>query len=307
VLTDLPELAELTELTTERVKALLPLRPQDSNKAMFGNVLNVSGSLLYRGAASLSSVSALRIGAGYVTLACTPVVASSVASIVPDIVIFPLRSRNGAIAGGEFRAIAKILPKYRVLLVGCGLSGPAGIDRNLKFFFKGLMGSATDTLGAVPVRATIIDADGLNVLSELSGIKLPQHTILTPHPKELSRLMKISVDEVLSDRVASAVRAARKFGATVILKGHRTIVTDGERTFVNTTGNSALAKAGTGDVLAGMTAGLCAQGLSTLDASCLAAYLHGKAGELASADSTEYGVLASDLPSYIPLALKFLV
>jgi len=303
VLTEPTKPAELSvpiELTRERVKALLPLRPQDSNKATFGNVLNVSGSLLYRGAASLSSVSALRVGAGYVTLACTSVVASSVASIIPDIVIFPLRSRNGAIAGGEFRALAKILPKYRVLLVGCGLSGPWGIDRNLKIFFRGLMGSD-------PVRATIIDADGLNVLSELPDITLPPHTILTPHPKELSRLMKISVEEILSDRATNAGKAARKFGATVVLKGYRTVVTDGERTFVNTTGNSALAKAGTGDVLAGMTAGLCAQGLSPLDASCLAVYLHGMAGELASADKTEYGLLASDLPSYIPRALKSLL
>jgi NAD(P)H-hydrate epimerase len=214
--------------------------------------------------------------------------------------------------------LAKVLPKYRVLLVGCGLSGPAGIDRNLKAFIRGLLGSLTgpdcaaatsasastsSSASALPA-ATIIDADGLNVLSELPEIALPLNTILTPHPKELSRLMNCSLNEILSDRVGSAVRSARKFGATVILKGHRTVVTDGERVFVNTTGNSSLAKAGTGDVLTGMTAGLSAQGLSTLDASCLAVYLHGLAGELASADKTEYGVLASDIPSYIPLALK---
>lgn len=299
---ELPAPEEVTELTAERVKALLPNRPQNSSKATFGNVLNISGSVSYRGAAYLSSVSALRVGAGYVTLACIEPVASSIAALVPDIVIFPLRSRYGAIAGGEYRAIAKILHKYRVLLVGCGLSGPMGIDRNLKVFFRGLLG--TVPVREDSVRATIIDADGLNVLSEFTKIKLPPHTVLTPHPKELSRLLKITTEEIQANRVPSAEFAARKFGATVVLKGHRTVVTDGKNTFINVTGNSGLAKAGTGDVLAGMIAGLCAQGLSTLNASCLAAYLHGKAGEFASADKTEYGVLASDLQSYIPLALK---
>ena len=296
MLTDLKGLAELTRTYA---KTLLPNRPQDSSKATFGNVLNVSGSVLYRGAAYLSSVSALRSGAGYVTLACIEPVASSVASATPDIVIFPLNSRTGAIARGQYRTIAAMLPKYRVLLVGCGLSGPTGIDLNLKVFLRGLLGSDPNS--------TVIDADGLNILSELPEIKLPPHTVLTPHPKELSRLLKITTEEIQANRVVSAEFAARNFGATIVLKGHRTIVTDGKNTYVNTTGNSSLAKAGSGDVLAGMIAGFCAQGLSTLDASCLAVYLHGKAGELASMDKTEYGVLASDLLAYIPLALKSLL
>jgi NAD(P)H-hydrate epimerase len=121
----------------------------------------------------------------------------------------------------------------------------------------------------------VLDADGLNFLSALQPLALPCRLIITPHPKELSRLLGLSVEEIQADRAASAERAAKKYGAVVVLKGHRTVVTDGARTFVNTTGILRLAKAGSGDALTGAIVGLAAQGLSVIDAACLGVWLHG--------------------------------
>jgi hydroxyethylthiazole kinase-like uncharacterized protein yjeF len=149
----------------------------------------------------------------------------------------------------------------------------------------------------------VLDADGLNLLADLQPLALPRALVMTPHEKELARLLKVSPETVHADRAGYAERAARKYSAVVVLKGMGTVITDGERGFVNPTGNSALAKAGSGDALTGMIAGFLAQGLSPLDAACVAVYLHGLAGELAAKELTEYGVLASDLRAFVPRAI----
>lgn len=291
----------MKELTRDYVKGLLPERMEDSNKATFGSVLNVSGSVNYRGAACLSSLSALKVGAGYVTLACLEIVASCVTSFSPDIVIIPLLSSDGCIAEEEHKKIASVIDKYSVLSIGCGLSSIFGDRKSIRSFFFNVIASVSPL--EMPV---IIDADGLNLLAELPQVALPRYSVLTPHPKELSRLLKVSTDDIQSDRIGYAEKAARKYSAVIVLKGHRTIVTDGDSTFVNMTGNSALAKAGSGDILTGMVSGFCAQGLSALDAACLAVYLHGKTGDLARDECSAYSVLASDLLRFIPCAIKTL-
>lgn len=289
-------------ITRAFARSLLPRRPQDSNKATFGNVLNVAGSVNYRGAACLSSLASLRVGAGYSTLACPEAVANSATSLSPDIVTIPLKTHDGGIDRTEYKKILEVAHKYRVLAVGCGLFSLHGDNENTRAFFASLMAAIADYDLTV-----VIDADGLNMLAGLQPIDLPKNLILTPHPKELSRLLGIDTETIQSDRAAHAKLAAERFGATVVLKGHGTIVSNGTSIFVNTTGNSALAKAGTGDVLTGTIAGLAAQGLSPLDAACLGVYLHGKAGELASRDLTDYGVLASDLGSWLPRAIRTLL
>lgn len=299
---DDPASAGVREITYARAKALLPPRPEESNKATFGNVLNIAGSVNYRGAACLSSLSALRVGAGYSTLACPESVANSVTSLAPDIVTIPLKTHDGGIDRTEYKKILEVSHKYRVIAVGCGLFSLHGGNENTKAFFTSLMAAISGM-----DKTVVIDADGLNILSEVQPIDLPSRVILTPHPKELSRLLKVETDIIQSDRTAHAKLAAERFGAIVVLKGHRTVISDGSSVFVNTTGNSALAKAGSGDVLTGTIAGLAAQGLEPLEAACLGAYLHGKAGELASRDLTEYGVLASDLPGYLPSAIGSLL
>jgi hydroxyethylthiazole kinase-like uncharacterized protein yjeF len=294
----------MTELTADFVKTLLPARLENSSKGSFGSVLVIAGSANYRGAAFLSCAAALRVGTGYVTLAAIPAVVASVSYRLPDAVYVPLKSWRGCIACGEYRRVAPLVRRCTAVAVGPGLSGVAGTmfhkggTRGVRRFFARLMLilSGMD----IPV---VLDADGLNFLSELQPLALPRRLVMTPHPKELARLLGTTVEAIQADRAGSAERAARKYGAVVVLKGHRSIVTDGSTTFVNSSGNSALAKAGSGDVLTGVIAGFAAQGLSTLDSARFGVWLHGRAGEIASAEKTDFGVLASDLPDYIPRAI----
>lgn len=252
----------------------LPKREENSNKGTFGKILNISGSKYMWGAALLSSLSALKIGAGYVILASDENVLNRINA--PEIVL------------SSISKIPEIDPT--VLLIGCGLSTS---DEAKELFNQ-----------TIPSKLpTVIDADGLNILAQ-TDITLDKNTILTPHPKEASRLLNCSLEEVIENMENSAKKICEKYNCITVLKSHKTIVTDGENFYHNTTGNSALAKAGSGDVLAGMIAGLLAQGSSPYEASCLGVYLHGLAGDLAKNDLTAYGVLASDTIRYIPFALK---
>ena len=158
----------------------------------------------------------------------------------------------------------------------------------------------------------VLDADGLNSLALYGGDKLDElfakkkcDVILTPHIKEFSRLSGLSVEEVAEDSLLLAQAFARKHSLTLLLKNALSILTDGERTALNATGNSGQAKGGSGDVLAGVLAGLCAMGLSTYESGVVGAYLVGKSAELASLDFGEYCLTASDLIAYLPKAFLF--
>ncbi len=262
----------------------LPKREQFSNKGTFGKVLNIAGSEFFTGAAYLSSISALKVGCGYVALSSSPKVLHTVSLRTSDIVYLPLEN------------LKKKIPDYNVISIGCGLS----TELSVSILFKSILETVSSL--AVPV---IIDADGLNLLSKMKeDTKLPENLILTPHPKEASRLLKAEVSDILDKPIQYAKEITDKYGCTTVLKMHSTVVCSKEKDiYVNNTGNSALAKAGTGDVLTGMIAGLCAQKMSNFEAAKLAVYLHGKAGEIASGMLSEYSVLASDLLKYIPLAI----
>ena len=288
----------MIELDGVTIAKLIPARPADGDKRAFGSVLDVAGSAHFRGAAILSAEAALRLGAGYVTLACPRLVANMVPARLPDAVLLPLHTRGGCVRGMEYRKALKAAERASAVAIGCGLASPSGGTESLCRFFKRVMPalSARET----PV---ILDADGINLLAKLQPLALPARLVMTPHERELARLLKTTVEAVHEDREGSAVEAARRFRCVVVLKGHRSIITDGERSFVNPTGSSALAKAGSGDVLTGMIAGLLAGGCSPIDAARAGVYLHGLAGEIAARELTEYGVLASDLSRFIPRAL----
>lgn len=259
----------------------LPIREENSNKGTFGKILNISGSEYMTGAGYLSSISAYKVGAGYVELASHNSVLNAVSTLAPEVVLAPMER------------IPELIKQATVLLIGCGLS----TNNTAKEVFNSV----------IPAKIpTVIDADGLNILAQ-SNIKLNKKTILTPHPKEASRLLNCTLDEVLTNMEATAKKICEKYNCITVLKSHRTIVTDVENIYLNTTGNSALAKAGSGDVLAGMIAGFLAQGSTSFEASCLGVYLHGLAGDLAKNDLTAYGVLASDTIRYIPYAIKHLL
>ena len=279
----------------------MPKRIQNSHKGTYGSVLNVAGSINYRGAAYLSSVSALKVGAGYVALAGIKEVINSVSALCPEAVFVPLKEKNGTIEKNEYKKILEILPKYKVLSFGCGLSSMFENHGEAKDFIRNLINAVKNI--DIPV---IIDADGLNIISKLNISKLPKNSILTPHPNELSRLLDINVSEIQNNREKYAKEAAKKYKSVVILKGFETVITDEEKTYINKTGNSALSKAGSGDVLSGMISGFCAQGVNPFDSAVLGVYLHGLTGEISSEKLTQYGVNASDLIKYIPDAIKTL-
>ncbi|MBP5246857.1 MAG: NAD(P)H-hydrate dehydratase [Fibrobacter sp.] len=277
----------------------LPLRPMDSNKFTFGNVLNIAGSFNYRGAAYLSSVSALRVGAGYVTLAAIPPVVESVASQLPDAVYLPL-PQNGPTLSKEALPIveSRLLPGT-VCSLGCGISAIGSYPENLPEVVSALIEIFVQK--EVPF---VLDADGLNMLAQSGkALKLKNLAVMTPHPKELSRLLNTTVEDIQKNRIDAARAASKKFETTVLLKGHRTVIAHENDFRINDSGCSALAKAGSGDCLTGIIAGLLAQKMEPFDAAVLGAKIHGLAGEIAASELSEYGVLASDLPRYIPRAI----
>jgi NAD(P)H-hydrate epimerase len=194
----------------------------------------------------------------------------------------------------DAKKIIETLNKCNSGLIGCGL----GRSNHIKGILKRILTECN-----IPL---VIDADGINELAEcielIKGYK--GSVILTPHPKEAARLLGIDVDEILSDLPAYAKAISAGFNAITVLKSHKTFVSTPDGVlYENTTGNNALAKAGSGDVLTGMIAGFVAQDMNLYHAACLAVYLHGLAGDLARDDLTEYSVMASDLIDYIPKAI----
>lgn len=290
------ETADIKVLTKDLITNLIPKRAQNSHKGSYGHVLNIAGSSQFPGAAYLSSVSALKVGAGYCMLASCPDVINTVASNTPDITFLELgQSPYGTIPKDAIKLISAIA-NYDVVSIGCGLNLTGGTNEFIVNFLKKNANSYT------PI---IIDADAINAIASNKHFALPLNSIITPHPAELSRLIGVSTAEIEQNRAKWAWETSREFDCIVLLKGHETVIAvPNGKIYINHTGNSALSKAGSGDVLTGMIAGFCAQGLSLENSACVSAFIHGIAGEFASKNLSEYSVLASDLLKYIPLAMK---
>lgn len=264
----------------------LPIRPEASNKGTFGKVLNISGSKYMTGAAVLSSLAAYKSGCGYVILPCREDVRATVAAQTQTVVFVQLKN------------IPEFIPRVNAVLLGCGL----GVDDIAQEVFDKTFESESDT----PV---IIDADGLNLLAQNIPVNLPDRLILTPHPKEASRLLGgVEVDEILANPEKYAREISFKYHCTTVLKSHQTLVCDEDNDiYINDVPNSALAKAGSGDVLAGIIASLVAQGLDDYNAAITGVKLHSLAGQFAREKFTEYCVTAPDLIDNLPEAFKLLL
>lgn len=293
----------LTEsITTEMITAgwardTLPERPMDANKGTFGRVLVVAGSTNYTGAACLACNGAMRAGAGLVTLAAAASLHPIMAAKLTEITHLPLpESSPGTIAAEAAPLLEPLYQRYNVLMAGCGL----GQSRSVSQFIA-------DALLRPGPPAMVLDADALNALAAVPEWwrQMPAGAVLTPHPGEMARLCQCSVEDVLRDRIGTAIRMAQRWGQAVALKGAYTIIAapDG-RCRVNPLANPGLASAGTGDVLCGVIAGLMAQGLAPFDAAALGAYLHGLAGEAVSVRLGDAGIVASDLLPELPGVMK---
>lgn len=266
----------------------LPKRIENSNKSTYGRVLNIAGSDYMTGAAYLSSVSALKVGCGYCFLCSTERVISAVAAQTQNIVFMPLNDLEKSLQENIFDVVE----------IGCGLSQS---DTAVEIFNTTIKNISKDKI-------LLIDADGLNILSKepqiFTSLNL-KNIVLTPHPKEAARLLDCTLEEVLYNTFESAQKISRIYNAITVLKTHRAVVVSPEgKTYINTTGNNSMAKAGSGDVLAGMISGFAAQKIDLFEACVIGVYLHGLSGDLAKEELTEYSVMAEDLISYIPLSIK---
>jgi hydroxyethylthiazole kinase-like uncharacterized protein yjeF len=290
-----------TELITENwVKDALPGRHPEANKGTFGKVLIIAGSINYIGAAYLACMGAARVGAGLITLATAKSLIPILASKLTEITYIPLPESEPGIIGNEaLTPIKKVFPDYRVLLLGCGIGQHKSTDE----FTKSLLFNLPQT-HFLPV---ILDADGLNTMSKepVWWQKLGKNVILTPHPGEMARLTDLRLEDVQRDRISTAQHSAIEWQKIVVLKGPYTIVSSPDgRTMVNPFANPALASAGTGDVLAGIIAGLAAQYMPLFDAAACGVYLHARAGEELANEIGNAGTIASDLLPLLPRILK---
>lgn len=265
-------------LTAELAASLLPQRPRLSHKGTFGRALLAVGSGGMMGAAALAAKAALRSGAGLVTVVCEKGLESVLNIMVPEAVALPLADYSASSAELDGAANAAT-----ALLVGCGLGKNASAD-----FVTGLLNRVN--------APAVLDADGINALAGRPDLICGRRLVLTPHPLEFSRLTGLSVAEIEADRLRCAREFAVRFGVTLALKGARTVVASptGEA-WVSLISTSALAKCGSGDVLAGLICALLAQGLSADKAACLGVYLHSRAGEAAGRLCGEYSATAADI------------
>jgi NAD(P)H-hydrate epimerase len=285
------------ELITESwVRTRLPTRPANAHKGTFGRTMVVAGSRNYLGAAYLAATSATRVGAGLVTVAIPESLRAAVAAKAIEPTFLPLpESAPGVVSPEAADLVFDALPAYNSLLVGCGM----GQEKDTKSFIENLLLSGRD------LPPTVVDADGLNTLSQVDNwwTRLPDDAILTPHPGEMGRLTGDSSRN--QDRVTTATSAATRWNKTVILKGAHTVIAfPNGRAMVSPFSNPGLATAGTGDVLAGAIAGLVSQGLSLADASALGVYLHGFAGERVRDQLGDTGMIASDLLPILPTVIS---
>ena len=287
--------ADTSIFTDKEIKECLPIRRPRTNKGSFGRVYAFTGSAGMPGAAVLSASAAYKAGAGYVCACVIPSVAQVMHNSLREAVTRILPEHNGYYCVKSLDAVADELNRADVAYVGPGI----GRGAQVREFVFGLI----ETVQA----PMVLDADALNAVSEDVSIlkKLKAPCVITPHPGEMSRLTKLSVDDILNNTIKTAGEFSREFNVITVLKDARTIAASPDgRFYINVTGSPALAKAGTGDVLTGVISGFIAQGLDPFTAAMAGSYIHGKAGELAGAKLSNYGVLASDLLDYIPEALK---
>ncbi|MCG2726065.1 MAG: NAD(P)H-hydrate dehydratase [Elusimicrobia bacterium] len=297
----------MEKITPQKLKYLIVKRDKHSHKGDYGKVLIIAGSKGMCGAAILAAKAALKAGAGLVTIACPKSERFIITTALPEAMTLPLSDKGGALslkAAGEILKWQKI-KKYDLALIGPGLS----LSKEAPLFIIEVIKKLQ-----IPM---IIDADALNALSLFSATALPRLNacalprIMTPHLGEIRRLLKTDS----SDRKKLAFKLSEKTGAVIIMKGNKTIVKSKNNFYENTTGGPVLSKGGSGDVLAGLIAGIWAQSgklggyndKTAFESSVLGVYLHGLCGDLASEKLTERCVLAGELLDFLPTAYRRII
>jgi len=321
---DQKEIARINlELATrETVRSWLPDRPKDAHKGTFGRALIVAGSINFPGAAVLAGLGAYRVGAGLVTLAVPAPIQQMLVPQLPEATWVILPHELGVIAEGAAAVLEEELEQTQAMLLGPGF----GQDPSTEAFLQELLGAeaglARGQIGFIHSRdrkevqtsnlpPCVVDADGLKLIKRISCWPdlLPENSVLTPHPGEMAVLTERPKSDIQADRVAAAMSWAKTWGHVVVLKGAFTVVASPDgRTTVIPFATPALARAGTGDVLAGAIVGFRAQGLKAYESAVMGAFLHGRAGELAAEMvGSDASVLAGDVADALSEAMEELI
>jgi NAD(P)H-hydrate epimerase len=275
----------------------LPPRSADAHKGDFGRALLIGGSRGMGGAISLAGMACLRSGAGLVKLAVPESILDTVASFEASYMTVPLPDDSrGQIKLKTERKLLKQIRPATCVACGPGLGRSKRLESLVRCLFECVL------------QPMVIDADGLNNLAA-SSEEVPQAAgprILTPHPREFARLTHRETQGVVprDEQIEAARQLAHEHRLIIVLKGHRTVITDGMQTIENTTGNPGMATGGTGDILTGVITALVCQGLSPLDAAVLGVHVHGLAGDLAAAELGQVSLIASDLLRFLPQAFQ---
>ena len=292
----LEEPAYLVE--ADNIKHLFENRPNNSNKGTYGYVAVVGGSIEYSGAVKLAnlSMSALRAGAGVAKLAVPDCISHGVLPYLLESTLFPLDSKNGKYVF-DAETTRRMTAGTAAAAVGMGMGRSDEVKKLIEYLIINYSGRL------------IVDADGLNALSELDRSVLRSaagRVILTPHPKEFERLSGLSVREILNDPITAAKEYAASNGVILLLKGPATVITDGNTVYMTDRGCAGMATAGSGDVLSGIIAGICgyAKTEDLLLSVAAGAYVNGLAGEIACRDIPEVSMTAKDTVTAIPSALR---
>ena len=286
-------------LTADLIKSYMTPRTEAAHKGTTGHLLVIAGSPGKTGAAAMTSIAALRAGAGLVTLGIGQSLNAVVEAQMLEAMTVPLpEGRNGALGESAFDAIQELMPGKRCLAIGTGLGQASETKRLVRKIIEE---------SQIPV---VVDADGINNLAGqlqiLKKARVP--IILTPHPGEMARLLDVDTNKIQQERINNARSFAVDFNAHVVLKGARTVIAhpDG-RIFINTTGNAGMASGGMGDVLTGIIAGKIVQGFSPESAAHAGVYLHGAAADSLAQSIGPYGYLAGEVMSALPGEIKKLV
>lgn len=284
------------KLSQQDYKNLLPKRAEDSNKGSFGKVLVIAGSKGMSGAAYFNAKSAYLVGAGLVRIYTAEENRGILQTLLPEAIITTYGDEwEGASSEDAARRLKELSDWADVICIGSGIGTGETSEKILKTTLESCR------------KPCVVDADGLNLLAKHKELLGCGNRIFTPHMKEMERLTTVPVKEIKNDRLSVLSKFTEEAGCVCVLKDSRTVIMKpGRRTALNMSGNSCMAKAGAGDVLAGMITGLLAQGLCDYDAAVLGAYLHGRAGDLARESHGAYSVLAGDLMEHIAAAIKTL-
>lgn len=278
------------------VRALIRPRPKDSHKGDYGHVFVLGGSPGLTGAAAMASESALRAGAGMVTLGVARSLNPIMEVKLTEVMTKPLPdTQEGFLKEEALEEVLTFLERVDAVALGPGLSTHPQTQRLVHDLLPGI---------TLPL---LIDADGLNILALKKELleNLPPNTVLTPHPGEMARLTNLSISHIKEQKENICSHYARRWRVVLVLKGAPTLVASpaGE-VMENTTGNPGMATAGSGDVLTGIVVGLMAQKLSPFEAATFGVFLHGLSGDLAKEHLTEEAMIAGDLIRYLPMAWK---